>query len=97
MRPTSPLFNSFLLTAALVLPLATIGCSEHHYYRAYDPYYHDYHRWDNRETIYYQQWENENHHEHRDFRQRNADEQKEYWNWRHSHADHDHDHDRDKR
>jgi hypothetical protein len=91
MRRRSGSLSTLLLATALALPLASIGCAEHHYYRVYDPYYHDYHRWDDRETVYYQRWETENHREHHDFRQRNADEQKEYWNWRHSHPDHDHD------
>jgi len=33
-----------LLAVALAVPLATTGCAEHHYYRVYDPYYHDNHR-----------------------------------------------------
>ena len=44
-----------LLGTALMLPLATTGC-EHHYYTARDPYYHDRHRWDDRENGYYNQW-----------------------------------------
>ena len=44
--------------------------------------------------VYYQQWENENQREHRDFRQRSPDEQKEYWSWRHSYPDHDHAHEK---
>jgi hypothetical protein len=76
-----------------VFSLATLGCADHHYYRAYDPYYNDYHRWDDHERIYYEQWSRENHRdEHRDFRQLDKNEQKEYWTWRHSHPDQDHDH-----
>lgn len=81
-----------LLGAALTLPLATIGCT-HHYY-ADDPYYHDRHRWDNHEQVYYQQWVIENHIDRdRDYRHLSKEDQKRYWEWRHSH-DHDRDHDR---
>jgi hypothetical protein len=41
------------------------------------------------EVVYYQQWETDTHRDHRDFRRRKDDEQKEYWTWRHS-QDHDH-------
>jgi hypothetical protein len=78
----------------LLLPLATIGCAEHHYYRAYDPYYNDYHRWDDHERVYYQQWVVENH-PHRDYRKLDKDDQKRYWEWRRNHGDHDRDRDRD--
>jgi len=82
------------LLSAVLISLASIGCGDHHYYRAYDPYYNDYHRWDDHERIYYEQWAHETHHdEHRDFRHLDKDEQKEYWAWRHNHPDPDRDHD----
>ena len=84
--------GSLLLSAVLAAPLVNTGCAEHHYYRAYDPYHNDYHRWDNNEVVYYNQWTVETHRDqHRDYRKLNKDEQKEYWNWRHDH-DRDHDH-----
>jgi len=82
------------LTSALALPIATAGCAEHSY-RVYDPYYHDYHRWGPDEDAYYHRWEAETHREHRDWGQRPADEQKEYWNWRHGQGAHGQDHDHD--
>ncbi len=87
----------FLLAGALTLPLATVGCAEHHYYRAYDPYDHDYHRFDGHENVYYQQWVIETHRDpHREFRKLDKDDQKAYWGWRHNHDhDNDRDHDRD--
>jgi hypothetical protein len=86
MNLASRWFSSLLLGAALISPLLTVGCAGN--VRVYDPYYHDYHRWDDHETVYYSQWETENHRDHRDFRKRNKDEQKQYWDWRHSHGDH---------
>jgi hypothetical protein len=77
-------FSSLVLAAAFVLPLATTGCAVH---RVYDPDHNDYHHWNNHETTFYVQWEGETHRDHREFAQRNPDEQKEYWNWRHAHPD----------
>jgi len=83
--------SSLLLSAVFAAALVTTGCAEHHYYRVYDPYHNDYHRWDDNEVVYYNQWAVQTHHDpHRDFRKLSKDDQKDYWNWRH---DHDHDHD----
>jgi hypothetical protein len=88
----------FLLGGALVSAMLGIGCSHHHYYRVYDPYYTDYHTWDDNETVYYRQWARENHRDpDRDFRRIPADEQKEYWTWRHNHGEHDRDQDHPQR
>lgn len=40
-----------LLLLAISLPLATVGCGGHRD-RTYDPYYNDYHRWDDHERVY---------------------------------------------
>ena len=74
--------SSVLLVAALFAPVVLGGCGGHGY-RAYDPAYGDYHVWDSGEQGYYTRWEVETHRDHRDFRKRNADEQKAYWSWRH--------------
>src|SRR5262249_16532761 len=85
-----------LATLVLLLPLATIGCAEHHAYRAYD-YYNDDHRWDNHERVYSQQWIVETGRDpHRDYRRLEKDDQKRYWEWRRNHGDHDRNHDRDR-
>jgi hypothetical protein len=73
---------SLLLTAALISTVAISGCAE----RVYDPYYHDYHRWDGHERRYYQQWEVETHRPHEDFAKRSDQEKNQYWQWRHSHT-----------
>ena len=87
--------RTLLLATALTASLAGIGCSDHHYYRVYDPYYTDYHVWNNDEVVYYHRWADETHRDPgRDFRKLSKDEQKEYWTWRHNHGDHDRD-DRD--
>jgi hypothetical protein len=83
-----PFVGSLLLALALASPLIATGCPGHHYYRVYDVDHRDYHRFDDHERVYYQQWVVETHRDpNREFRKMNADEQKEYWNWRHSHGD----------
>jgi len=63
----------------------------HRAYRAYDPYYNDYHKWNDREADYYRQWCRETHRDGaREFRRLPPDEQEEYWKWRHQHGDHHH-------
>ncbi len=57
-------------------------------YRAYDPYYRDYHAWGPDETIYYNRWLDETHRPHRDYRHLKRHDQREYWEWRHGRDDH---------
>jgi hypothetical protein len=81
--------SSLLLAAALACASFGMACSEHHAYRVYDPYYTDYHVWNDNEIVYYRQWSDETHRDRtRDFRKLPPEEQKEYWTWRHNH-DHD--------
>lgn len=75
--------STLLLSTALIVPALTIGCADHHYYRSYDTGYGDYHTWNNNETVYYQQWETQNHYDHKDFKERDKDQQKQYYDWRH--------------
>jgi hypothetical protein len=89
MSSKSRFLSSCLLAAALAC--SALGTACEHHYRVYDPYYNDYHVWNDQEVVYYNQWTRENHRdEHRDFRKLPPEDQKQYWNWRHSHADHDH-------
>ena len=90
MEKRSQFVSSIFLAGALTFSVMATGCAEHHY-QVYDPYYSDYHVWNNDEVVYYHQWAHENHRdEHRDFRRLPPQEQKEYWTWRHSHGYHDH-------
>jgi hypothetical protein len=91
MRRRSLSLRTLLLAAGLASSLAGIAC-EHHYVRVYDPYYTDYHVWNDDEAVYYHRWANETHRDpDRDFRRLPPEEQKEYWTWRHNHGDHDRD------
>jgi hypothetical protein len=77
-----PSWKSLCLAGSLAISVLTVGCYEHRYY---DPYYHDYHAWNDSEVVYYHRWANENHRDpNRDFRHISKDEQKEYWTWRHN-------------
>jgi hypothetical protein len=87
--------GSLAAGGVLASMLLATGCTVHAGYHAgyyYDPYYHRYYA-PTEEDTYIVTWENETHREHRDFRQRNDRERREYWQWRHQH-DHDHDHDK---
>ena len=85
MRSLFKSISSIAFTALFASSLLIAGCAARvgTGYRVYDPYYGDYHVWDNAEVGYYGRWENETHRGHVDFRKRPAAEQKEYWTWRH--------------
>jgi hypothetical protein len=85
MRLTQRFLGMLLLSALSVVALGSLGCAGRSRVRVYDSYHNDYHRWNNHETVYYNRWEVEGHRDHRDYNQRNADEQRDYWNWRHDH------------
>jgi len=88
-------FSALLLSAALAAPVITTGCAGARI-RVYDSYHNDYHRWDADEDRYYRQWEVEVRLPHREFRDRDGDEQRRYWDWRHSRGDQDRDKNRDR-
>ncbi len=91
MESKSRFVSSLFLAAALTFSVLGTACAEHHSYRVYDPYYSDYHVWNDNEVVYYQQWSRENHRDSgRDFRKLPPEDKKEYWTWRHSHGDNDH-------
>ena len=88
MQIKSRFLSACLLAGAMAVSTGVTACSHHHYYRVYDPYYSDYHVWNDSEVGYYNQWARENHYdEHRDFRKLPPEQQKQYWTWRHSHGD----------
>ena len=88
MQSKSRFVSSLFLAAALTSSILGTAC-EHHSYRVYDPYYSDYHVWNDSEVTYYHTWARENHYdEHRDFNKLPPAQQKQYWTWRHDHGDH---------
>jgi hypothetical protein len=85
-RGSRPL--SLMLLGAALASGVGVACASHPY-RVYDPYYTDYHVWNNDEVVYYNRWAGETHRDpHRDFRKLNKDDQKQYWTWRHNHEEH---------
>ena len=88
MKSTSRFLSSCVLAAALASSVSGMACHGHRSYRVYDPYYTDYHVWNNNEIVYYNRWSTETHRDpHRDFRKLPPNDQKEYWTWRHNHGD----------
>jgi hypothetical protein len=65
--------------AALVLPVT--GCAGDEV--VYDPYRHDYHRWNSGEDRFYRLWEIRTHRPHMDFQTRSPEDQRAYWGSRH--------------
>lgn len=74
MRLRHPTLNAAVVAVALAFS-AGISCYHH-----YDN--DDHHHWSDAERPYYQRWEQETHRDHKDWDQRNGDEQKAYWQWR---------------
>ena len=70
------------LAVALAGPVLVAGCEGE--VRTYDVDYHDYHRWNHGEVVYYNNWEHETHRDHQDFAKRSDAEKKEYYSWRHN-------------
>ena len=60
MNSKSGFFSALCLGAVLASSMWGLACA-HHYYRAYDPYYSDYHVWNNDEVVYYHRWAGEYH------------------------------------
>ena len=80
--------GALAVSASLAMSAISVGCAARVGYRVRDPYYNDYHVWDNNENGYYNQWSTETHRDpHRDFRRLKPQEQREYWTWRHAHGD----------
>ena len=77
--------SACLFAATIAAATLTTGCAVHA--GIYDPYHHDYHPVDG-EVVVYGQWESETHRDHKELKDRDKNEQKEYWDWRHKNDDH---------
>jgi hypothetical protein len=79
--------RSLLTTLTLGAAMFAAGCAVHAGvgYRVYDPYYSDYHVWDQPEAGYYNNWVIETHRPHVEYRRLKRNDQHEYWKWRHDH------------
>jgi hypothetical protein len=88
----SHLLRFFAAGVIVCVVLLGAGCA-HRYYHAN---YHDYHHWNSSETVYYNQWQSENH-ERRDYRRLSDRDKERYWEWRHREdREHDRRHGRDR-
>jgi hypothetical protein len=77
------------LASTISLPvLATAGCAARVGYSVYDPYYGDYHTWDNGEDVYYRGWLSTNNRPYVKYNKLKPDDQKAYWTYRHAQPDH---------
>ena len=83
MEITTRYLRALLLIGAIAAPVATIGCAAR--VRVYDVGYRDYHHWNADEDRHYRVYLQEKHENYRDFKERNKDEQQDYWKWRHDH------------
>jgi hypothetical protein len=79
MRLNHGIIALILSVTALALPMT--GCAS--YGVVYDPYRHDYYRWNRDEDRFYQQWEITTHRNHMGFSRRSPEDQRAYWGWRH--------------
>ena len=84
------LVSAVLVIAAIALATPTSGfASERHYrhravsVRVYDPYRHDYHRWDNDEERAYRAYLAQRHRSYVTYRRQRLAERRAYWRWRH--------------
>jgi hypothetical protein len=86
--------KTWIAAIALAISGTLAGCSGSVGvgYRAYDPYYGDYHVWSDAEVPYYNAWVVETHRPHVDYNRLHRGDREAYWRWRH-----DHQHDRDRR
>jgi len=81
MRLNHGIFALMLSATALAPAAATTGCAGGS--TVYDPYRHDYHRWNRSEDQLYRRWEVQGHRSHVAFQRRSAGDQSAYWGWRH--------------
>jgi hypothetical protein len=89
----SRFWNSVVLSAALITPIAIVPTSlraqeDHRNARTYrDREHNDEHQWNNNEDQAYRMWNKENHRKNREFSKLKERDQQAYWSWRHEHPD----------
>ena len=80
--------GALLLSDFLMAPVAMRA--DEHSKRYYDPYYRDYHQWNDGESRAYRHWlEEERHRQYHNWDRAKDRERREYWRWRHEHQDWD--------
>jgi len=81
------MIRRLILSSVFVAALASAGCAARVGvgYRSYDPYYHDYHVWNDAEVPHYNAWIAETHHAPVDYVHASKRDRQNYWKWRHDH------------
>jgi hypothetical protein len=79
--------SAFLLSVALVTPIVARADDHQQTKRYYDKAHKDYHEWNDNEQRSYDQYQQEQHMQSRDFAKRSSSEQSQYFKWRHDHPD----------
>ena len=87
------MWSTLFLSAALLAPMsagvaAAAGAPAAVVIRVYDPYRHDYHRWDRAEQARYREYLRERHHSYIAYEHQRAAQRRAYWHWRHEHEEH---------
>ena len=82
------IFAALLVTAAITPAVATTASAATNAHgtvivRIYDPYRHDYHRWDGREQRAYRAYLNQRRRSYIAYRNQRLAERRAYWHWRH--------------
>lgn len=94
------MWSALILTTALAAPIAAApaaaapamapgGEPAAVVVRVYDPYRHDYHRWDNSEQARYRAYLRERHESYVAYQHQRAAQRRAYWRWRHEHNEHE--------
>lgn len=79
-----------VMAAAIAVLAATSGCAPRpvvHVMTVYDPQYHDWHRWDDKERAAYRRYWQDTHEPFRSYDALQQNEVNDYWTWRHGHPD----------
>ncbi len=92
------MWSALILTAALAAPISAApaaaaapsaapgGEPAAVVIRVYDPYRHDYHRWDHAEQARYRAYLRERHESYVAYQRQRAAQRRAYWHWRHEHG-----------
>jgi hypothetical protein len=89
------LFSAMLMAgtavmAPMVVPTQALAASVSFNVRVYDPYRHDYHRWDRYEEHRYRGYLAERHRPYVGYERQREAERRAYWHWRHERWEREH-------
>jgi hypothetical protein len=79
------MLRRFRMVPAYTALILLVGCGAQVGVRTYDPYYHDYHTWNDAELPHYNAWIVETHHSNVEYEHISKHDRENYWKWRHDH------------